>query len=93
VFSAPLTVISAVISLIGRVIPILGCIIGLPIALVLIVAQVYFGYLAVQSSMNLRETGKAVITLVAAAILSFIVAAVVGGIFAGAALIGGAVAQ
>ncbi len=86
-FSAPLTVIGAVISLLGRAVPLLGCIIGLPISLALLVAQVYFGYLAVQSSMNLRDSGKAIITLVAAAVISLIVTIVIASIFGAAAFI------
>ena len=86
-FSAPLTVISAVLGLIGRVIPLLGCIVGLPLGLVLLVANIYLGYLAVQSSMNLTDKTKAIITLVAAAILSFIVNLVIASIFGGAAYI------
>jgi len=80
-FSAPLTVIGAVLGLIGRILPLLACLIGLPVALALLVAQVYFGYLAVQSSMNIRETGKAILTLVVAAIITFIVNAIILGIF------------
>lgn len=90
-FSVPLAVVGAVVGLIGRLIPLLGCIVGLPVGLALLVAQIYFGYLAVQSSMNLRESGKAIITLVVAGILSFIVgiviAAIVGGIFGTAAVL------
>ncbi len=92
-FSVPLAVIGAVVGLIGRVLPLLGCLVGLPIGLALLVAQIYFGYLAVQSSMNLRDSGKAIITLVVAAILSFIVTAIIAAIFGGAALLGGAIAN
>jgi hypothetical protein len=90
-FMVPLSIIGAVVGVIGRLLPLLACIVGAPIALALLVAQVYFGYLAVQSSMNLRESGKAIITLVVAAILTFIVSLIVvgiiGGIFGGAALL------
>jgi hypothetical protein len=90
-FSVPLAVIGAVVGMLGRLLPLLACVVGLPIGLALLAAQIYFGYLAVQSSMNLRESGKAIITLVVAAILSFIVgliiAAIIGGIFGGAALL------
>jgi hypothetical protein len=92
-FSVPLAVIGAVVGLIGRVLPLLGCLVGLPIALALLVAQIYFGYLAVQSSMNLRDSGKAIITLVVAALLSFIVTLIIAAIFGGAALLGGAIAS
>jgi hypothetical protein len=90
-FIVPLSIIGAVVGVIGRLLPLLDCIVGIPIALALLVAHVYFGYLAVQSSMNLRESGKAIITLVVAAILTFIVslivAGIIGGIFGGAALL------
>jgi hypothetical protein len=88
-FSAPLTVIGAVLSLIGRVVPLLGCLIGLPVGLALLVAQIYLGYLAVQSSMNLTDKTKAIITLVLAGIVSFVVAAIIGGIFVGGAMLAG----
>lgn len=86
-FVAPLTVFSAILGVIGRLIPALGCIIGLPLALAILVAQIYFGYLAVQSSMNLRESSKAIITLVGAAVLSLIVNMIIGAIFVGGAMI------
>ncbi len=92
-FTVPLAVVGAVVGLIGRVLPLLGCLVGLPIGLALLAAQIYFGYLAVQSSMNLRDSGKAIITLVVAAILSFIVTLIIGVIFGGAALLGGAIAS
>lgn len=86
-FSAPLTVLSAILGLIARVIPLLGCLVGPPLALVILVANVYLGYLAVQSSMNLTDKTKAIITLVASAVLSFIVNIVIAAIFGGAAAI------
>jgi hypothetical protein len=86
-FWAPLAVIGAVIGLIGRVLPLLACVIGLPVALALLAAQIYFGYLAVQSSMNIRDSGRAIITLVVAAILAFIVNVVIAGIFGAGALL------
>lgn len=85
-FSVPLTVIGAVISLIVTLllfIPIINIIAGfaaLIVGLLLLVAQIYFGYLAVQSSMNLREQNKAIITLVLAAVGTFIALAIVGSI-------------
>ena len=92
-FTVPLAVVGAVVGLIGRVLPLLGCLVGLPIGLALLAAQIYFGYLAVQSSMNLRDSGKAIITLVVAAILSLIVTVIIAAIFGGAALLGGAIAS
>ncbi|GAA0498338.1 YIP1 family protein [Deinococcus depolymerans] len=73
--------ISIVMTLIG-VIPILGWLVSLALSLVL----VYFGFLAVQSSMNLRDQTQAAVTLVLAwiaqAVVGLIVAGVVGGLFA-----------
>ena len=92
-FSVPLAVIGAVFGLIARILPLLACLVGPPILLALLVAQIYFGYLAVQSSMNLRDSGKAIITLVVAALLSFIVTLIIAAIFGGAALLGGAIAS
>ncbi len=89
-FWAPLTVLSAVLGLIGRVIPLLGCLIGAPLAIVILIAEVYLGYLAVQSSMNMTDRTKAIITLVGAAVATFIVSIIIGGIFgAGAFLAAG----
>ncbi len=46
-----------------------------------IVANIYFAYLAVQSSMNLRETGKVWITLIAAGIASLVGTTLITTIF------------
>jgi hypothetical protein len=86
-FWAPLSVIG---SLVGAVILLLAFIpiinslaglAGLVIGLALLVVNIYFGYLAVQSSMNITDQGKAILTLVLAAVGSFIVLLVVGSIF------------
>ncbi len=85
-FSVPLTVIGAVVTLVLGLllfIPIINIIAGfalLIVGLLLLIAQIYFGYLAVQSSMNLREQNKAVITLVLAAVGTFLALIVVTGI-------------
>jgi Yip1 domain len=85
-FSVPLTIIGAVVGLVLGLlifIPIINILAGfaaLIISLLLLVAQIYFGYLAVQSSMNLREQNKAIITLVLAAVGTFIAVAIVGTI-------------
>lgn len=86
-FMAPLTVIGAVLGLLGYVVPILGACVAFIVGIGLLVLQVYLGYLAVQSSMNLTDKTKAIITLVAAAIISFIVNLVIASIFGGAALL------
>jgi hypothetical protein len=80
-FSAPLSVIGALIGLVGAVLPILACLVGPPILLILFLANVYLGYLAVQSSMNLTDKTKAIITLVLAALIYIVVVAVINGIF------------
>jgi hypothetical protein len=86
-FWAPLSVIGslvgAVILLLAFVpiINILAGLAGLVIGLALLVVNIYFGYLAVQSSMNITDQGKAILTLVLAAVGSFIVLLVVGSIF------------
>ncbi|NJM05481.1 YIP1 family protein [Candidatus Gracilibacteria bacterium] len=86
-FSAPLYVIGGLIALLMLLfawVPILNVIVGLIgviVALGILVVQIYFGYLAVQSSMNISDTGRAIITLVLAAIGSLIVRVLVGGIF------------
>ena len=73
--------ISIVMTLIG-IIPILGWLVSLALSLALI----YFGFLAVQSSMNLRDQTQAAVTLVLAwiaqAVVGLIVTGIVGGIFA-----------
>src|SRR6266540_4123902 len=67
---------------VGGAIPIIGCLF-LPVSFVLGLYQIYLGYLAARSSMNLDQN-KAIITVVlsiiamwiAAAILTFILAAI-----------------
>jgi hypothetical protein len=68
-FIAPFAVISGLLSLIVALlgwIPILGALVGLGVgigAIVVLLAQVYFGFLAVQSSMNIRDAGRAAMVL------------------------------
>ncbi|WP_291430093.1 YIP1 family protein [Deinococcus sp.] len=73
--------ISIGMTLIG-IIPVLGWLVRLALSL----ALVYFGFLAVQSSMNLRDQTEAAVTLVLAwiaqAALGLIVTGIVGSIFA-----------
>lgn len=68
-FFVPLSIISTLIG----VIPVLGVLVSLLIGL----AMVYFGYLAVQSSMNIRDQAQAIGTLVLSWIASFIIAGLV----------------
>lgn len=69
-FVAPLAVVSGaltfIVALLGNL-PVLGWLIGLAGtvgAIVVLVAQAFFGFLAVQSSMNIRDGGKALLVLV-----------------------------
>lgn len=68
-FVAPLAVIGALVGLVIAIfawVPILNILVGLAglvVALLILLVQVYFAYLAVQSSMNIHDQGKAVITL------------------------------
>jgi hypothetical protein len=86
-FGAPLIVLGSVIGLIVAAfawIPVLNAVIGLLallVSLVILVAQVYYAYLAVQSSMNIRDQGRAVLLLVASFIVTMVVLAIVGAIF------------
>ncbi|NNJ11612.1 DUF1282 family protein [Chloroflexales bacterium ZM16-3] len=87
-FIAPLTVLGAVIGLIVWLfsfIPVLGFLVALlsfPIALLILLAQAYFAYIAVQSSMNIRDQGKAIITLGLSVVGTVIVQMIIGGMFA-----------
>lgn len=80
-FTAPLIVIGALVGFVVTLfawVPLINLIVGLIGAIVgilLLVVQIYYGYIAVQASMNLRDQTQAVIVLV----LSFIVTAVVMG--------------
>lgn len=84
-FYVPLQVIGSIITLIVVIfafIPFVNLLVGiiaLLVALALVVVQVYLGYLAVQSSMNLRGQ-PALITLIVAALITFIVSLVLGSI-------------
>ncbi|PNY82142.1 YIP1 family protein [Deinococcus koreensis] len=74
-FFVPLSIVSTLIG----IIPILGWLVSFLIGLVMI----FFGFLAVQSSMNLREQGQAIATLVLAGLANIAVGAVLGSFFAG----------
>jgi hypothetical protein len=89
-FVVPLTIVSAILSLILGVfnlIPVVNILTnfaGFLVQIFIMIIQVYFGYLAVQSSMNLRDQTKAMLTLglswVGTLIVLFIVG-MIGGIF------------
>lgn len=71
-FFVPLSIVGTLIG----IIPILGWIAGILIS----VAMVFFGFLAVQSSMNLRDQTQAAVTLVLSGLAYWIVGAIVLGI-------------
>ncbi|MFV9503078.1 MAG: YIP1 family protein [Oscillochloridaceae bacterium umkhey_bin13] len=80
-FIAPLIVLGAVIGLVVNLfawVPLINILVGFVAAIVgilLLLVQIFYGYLAVQSSMNLRNQTQAVIVLV----LSFVGSAVIMG--------------
>jgi hypothetical protein len=80
-FYAPLTVLFAALSLV-LVITIVGIFLLPFVGIAAIIANIYFAYLAVQSSMNLTESGKVWITLILAGIGSFVVSLLLAGLFA-----------
>ncbi|UBV43362.1 YIP1 family protein [Deinococcus taeanensis] len=82
-FYVPLSIVSTLIG----VIPVLGWLVMFIISL----AMVYFGFMAVQSSMNLRDQTQAVITLILAWIAQLVVAGVIGALFASMFAVGRAV--
>jgi hypothetical protein len=99
-FQAPILVISAVLSLIGWLfgfIPILGFLVGIVVFLASVlvwILNVYYGYIAVQSSHNFKtqqQQSQALITLIGAAIAAFVINLILGAIL-GSILIAGAVA-
>ena len=85
-YTAPILAVTGVVG----AIPIIGCL-ALPVTFALGIYQIYLGYLAARSSMNLDQN-KAIITVIAAIVAQFIVAVFIGGaIFA--AIIGAAAAS
>lgn len=71
-FYVPLSIVSTLLG----IIPILGWLVMFVIGLVMI----YFGFLAAQSSLNLRDQTQAIVTLVLAWIAQLIVAGAIGGL-------------
>ncbi|HEY0604952.1 MAG TPA: YIP1 family protein [Herpetosiphonaceae bacterium] len=70
-FWVPLSLASTVIITILAITIVGLCLVPF-VALAVLVAQVYFAYLAVQSSMNLVDRNKVLITLAAAAVVTFL---------------------
>jgi hypothetical protein len=87
-FIAPLIVVGAVVTLLAWIlslIPLLGglfALLGGLISLLILLAQAYFAYIAVQSSMNIRDQSKAITTLLLSVVGTFVVQLVIGGMFA-----------
>jgi hypothetical protein len=73
-YTAPLLAITGIIS----AIPLLNCLL-LPVSLALGLYQLYLGYLASRSSMNLDQT-KAIVAVIAALLAQLIVGAVIGAV-------------
>jgi hypothetical protein len=87
-YTAPLL---AIVGVVGAI-PLIGCLFA-PVSLVLGIYQIYLGYLAARSSMNLDQN-KAIISVAAAIVAQwivgiFIVGAVLAALFAGAAVTNG----
>jgi Yip1 domain len=86
-FSAPLIVIGALLGLIVSAfawVPVLGglvALLALLVSLAILAGQVYYAYLAVQSSMNIRDQGKALILLGLSFVATLVVMGMVGWIF------------
>jgi hypothetical protein len=85
-FVAPLTVLSALLAFVVWLfsfIPVLGFLVGfagLLIGIAILLAQAYFAYVAVQSSMNIRDQGKAIITLALAVVGTFLAQMIIAGL-------------
>ncbi|WP_425146808.1 YIP1 family protein [Deinococcus sp.] len=73
-FYVPIGVVSAVVG----IIPILGAL----VAFILSLVNIYFGYLAVQSSMNIRDQGSAILTLVLSWVGLFIITLILTALIA-----------
>ena len=81
-YTAPILAVTGVVS----AMPIIGCL-ALPVTFALGIYQIYLGYLAARSSMNLDQN-KAIITVIAAIVAQFVV-----GVFIGGAIIAALVAS
>jgi hypothetical protein len=82
-FIAPLSLVVPIIGLFV-LIPVIGLLfvpILLIVVLIVLLVQAYFGYLAVQSSMNITDTTKSIITLGGAVIGTFIIQWLIQAIF------------
>jgi hypothetical protein len=78
-FWAPLSVIFGVLTLV-LLITLIGILLVPIVGILALVIQIYFAYLAVQSSMNLSAGNKIWLILIVAAIGSFVASIVIAGI-------------
>ena len=78
-FWAPISVLSGVVMLL-LTITIIGIFLVPLVAIAALVAQIYFAYLAVQSSLNLEPGGKVWLILVLSAIGSFIASGIIASV-------------
>ncbi|EFO81527.1 hypothetical protein OSCT_0543 [Oscillochloris trichoides DG-6] len=78
-FAAPLAIVGGLLNFVVaflRLIPVLGSLfwlLGGLVSLLILLVQAYFAYIAVQSSMNIRDQGRAITTLGLAVVGAFIV--------------------
>ncbi len=86
-FTAPLIVIGALVNFIVVLfswVPVINLLVGAVgffVSIALLLVQVYYANLAVQSSMNLRTQSQAIIVLVLSFVATFVISLLVGGIF------------
>ena len=79
-FVIPLQIVAAIIGLI-LTITLIGILLLPLLGLTAIVASAYFAYLAIQSSMNMTDSTKVVITLIAGVLASMVVSGIITSIF------------
>ena len=79
-FWVPLSVAFSLVALI-LILTLIGIFLIPLLGIALVVAYVYFGWLAVQASMNITDTGKAWLVLIVAGLATAAVNIIVGGIF------------
>jgi Yip1 domain len=79
-FWVPLNIAFALLSLV-LIITLIGILLLPLVGILAIAANVYFAYLAVQSSMNMTDTNKVWLTLVVAFVATLVVTFVITGIF------------
>lgn len=81
-FWAPINVLAAVLSFL-LVITLVGIFLVPILAIAVLVANIYFAYLATQSSLNLPAGSSTWVTLILAGLASFVLSTVLGGFLGG----------